>query len=441
MPITKTPTNILVLSLLLFLGFSECVSAAIIHVPADHLTIQAAIDAATTGFDEVVVAPNTYSENIDLKGKAIILRSSGGAEVTTIDGGGSGSVVTCNSGETLATIIEGFTVTDGNGTIQGTSRTGGGILIDNADPTVRNCILLTNQADQGAGIWMNQSDALIERCRFEGNLAQTQLVIAQGFGAGVYVVNSSPVIHNCLFVGNEALFDGSGVFVISNLQMSRPEIINCTFAQNVESVIYTKPKDQLGVIDSFPVVFNCIIWDNNATSINLVNTAVNHCITETIVLGGSGNSTQNPLFLDPDGPDDNPSSFGDNDYRLSCGSPAIDGGGNAAVPGGVTVDFAGQPRFTDDPFSTDCEIDPGTCGTSPIVDIGALEFIPSCLGDVNRDQVVGLTDVLELADAWLASNCSEADNHWCGKVDIDLSGNIDLFDAATFFINFGNCPD
>ena len=49
----------------------------VINVPLDHLTIQGAINAAVNG-DEVVVAPGTYDEIIDLLGKSIIVRSSGG---------------------------------------------------------------------------------------------------------------------------------------------------------------------------------------------------------------------------------------------------------------------------------------------------------------------------------------------------------------------------
>ena len=60
--------------------------ADIINVgPGD--SIQDAIDIALAG-DEIVVAPGTYFENIDLLGKAVTVRSSGGAAVTTIDAQG-----------------------------------------------------------------------------------------------------------------------------------------------------------------------------------------------------------------------------------------------------------------------------------------------------------------------------------------------------------------
>ena len=69
-----------------------------INVPGDYTTIQAAIDAAQTG-ETVLVAPGTYFENINFKGKAITVKSTSGPGVTTIDGGNSGTVVTFNTGE------------------------------------------------------------------------------------------------------------------------------------------------------------------------------------------------------------------------------------------------------------------------------------------------------------------------------------------------------
>src|ERR1700722_19821337 len=88
------------------------VAQTTIHVGPgqSYTTIQAGIDAANAG-DTVLAAPGTYNENIDVKGKAITVTSSGGAVSTIIDGGYKPGVATVvfASGETSASVISGFT--------------------------------------------------------------------------------------------------------------------------------------------------------------------------------------------------------------------------------------------------------------------------------------------------------------------------------------------
>jgi hypothetical protein len=94
------------------------VSGATLHVPRDHKTIQAALDAATPG-DTIEVAAGTYRESIKLK-ERVTLRSSGDdargvvglkrAEATILDGGGAearGPAVILAEGA----VLDGFTVT------------------------------------------------------------------------------------------------------------------------------------------------------------------------------------------------------------------------------------------------------------------------------------------------------------------------------------------
>jgi hypothetical protein len=96
---------------------AEQLNAAVLRVPADHKTIQAAVDAAAAG-DEVLVAAGVYNERIRLKA-GVALRSQGDdaagelglvrAAQTIIDGGGKakeGPGVGMAEGSTL----DGFTI-------------------------------------------------------------------------------------------------------------------------------------------------------------------------------------------------------------------------------------------------------------------------------------------------------------------------------------------
>ena len=97
----------------------DSAQAGELHVPRDHNTIQAAIDAAATG-DTIIVSPGTYKERLRLK-PGLTLRSARDdskgklglkrAEVTVIDGGGKAGKdpgVAMAAGATL----DGFTVTN-----------------------------------------------------------------------------------------------------------------------------------------------------------------------------------------------------------------------------------------------------------------------------------------------------------------------------------------
>ena len=80
----------------LFVDDDNCPGPGDGSVGDPYCSIQTAIDNAVDT-DEIVVAPGTYFETIDLLGKAIIVRSTGGADVTVIDAQFSGRVVTCVS--------------------------------------------------------------------------------------------------------------------------------------------------------------------------------------------------------------------------------------------------------------------------------------------------------------------------------------------------------
>ena len=213
--------------------------ATTIHVPTGQPTIQDGINAAVNG-DTVLVAPGTYVENIDFVGKAITVESSDGADVTTIDGNQTGSVVTFSQGETLLSILDGFKIMNGSGNA-GYSNRGGGIYCSGASPLIRNNIISYNEVlDDGGGIYCSGSphilnnvissnyargehsgyncggggvycsgNALIEGNTISGNSANKIGSSIDGYGGGIETYFSSPTIKNNTVSGN-SIFYGYG---------------------------------------------------------------------------------------------------------------------------------------------------------------------------------------------------------------------------------------
>ena len=125
-----------------------------IHVPADVPTIQGAIESASSG-DTILVAPGTYTENIDFRGKAITVE--GASAATTILQGGSapGAVVKFTSGEGRGSVLSNFTIQGG---VPASVPDAGGIFIYRASPTIQNNVIQNNT---GCGIGGFDSSPLI----------------------------------------------------------------------------------------------------------------------------------------------------------------------------------------------------------------------------------------------------------------------------------------
>lgn len=131
--------------------------SATLEVPGTYPTIQDAISAANVG-DMVLVAPGTYVENLDYLGKAITVKSSGGADVTVIDGNQSGSVLHFHNGEGLDSVLDGFSITNGSGTkTYYQYYAGGGIYCyDHCSPMIINNVFYANPAETGGAIFCQE---------------------------------------------------------------------------------------------------------------------------------------------------------------------------------------------------------------------------------------------------------------------------------------------
>src|SRR5262249_31852328 len=133
---------------------------------------------------------------------------------------------------------------------------------------------------------------------------------------------------------------------------------------------------------------------------------------------GTGNINADPLFM----------NAGNGDLRLQSGSRCIDGGNNDAVPGGMTTDIDGNPRFVDDPSTPDTGH-----GTPPIVDMGAYEYpdLPFHPGDLNCDRSVDAADVGAFVLALLDPAGYRATYPSCdiNNADLNRDGSVDGLDV------------
>lgn len=242
MHLTRAP-----LALALAVAAVACLTAPLfaaeLHVPADFATIQSAVDASVDG-DTVLVAPGTYAEAIDLSGRKITLASEGGAAATILDGltVTTASILTADSGETLETVVRGFTFRDGQGTTAEAcelgGRLGGAIFLRNASLTVLDSVFLSNGSGQlkfpvngGGAIFACNANLTVRNTRFEENHSN--------FGGAVRFSTLSSfaitppthaVFEDTTFVGNGSAHGGAIQIFLGN--SSTATVVRSTFDGN-----------------------------------------------------------------------------------------------------------------------------------------------------------------------------------------------------------------
>jgi len=312
--------------------------AATINVPAEQPTIQAGVDVAISG-DTVLVAPGTYTgddnRDIDCGGKALVLRSASGPELTILKPGGVHfdlhRALVFQSGEDSTTRVEGFTVRNGfwdletsggpaawfsssSPTIENCifenndSHFGGAIRCDRASPTFINCTFESNTAHEGGAIYCRDSSfASFTGCTWRNNQAYD--------GAGLYCnYYSDIVLHECLFIENHAENTGGA---LRTRWWAYPSVVGCTFVRNSTDNQGSSVHGPVGILDRCLIVFGL---GHDPASVG--PSVINCCNifgneygdwTGTIgsQLGMNGNVSLDPRFC------------GDllDDFRLDAGSP------------------------------------------------------------------------------------------------------------------------
>ena len=197
---------------------------------------------------------------------------------------------------------------------------GGGIYNEFGNTTLVDCSFVENTTVNGGAGMFNFNHAIVTaiNCEFIDNAAGGGFFAA---GGGAYnEINTEPHFVDCLFTGNTAEHGGGAIINFT----AHPRITNCTIVGNTSI-------DPGGAMFSFmsdPIVTNTIMWGNVPDEIVDDVKSEPTVISHSIVAGGFASEDGtvhdvDPMFEDP--------SAGD--YRLAAGSPAIDAGNNAAVPG------------------------------------------------------------------------------------------------------------
>ena len=252
------------MSVIIILFATAILNANVIHVPDELPTIQMGIEKAVEG-DTVLVAPGVYFENIYFLGKPITVASyyifekkysyvSG----TTINGSENenpekGSVVSFVSGEDTSSVLVGFTITGGTGTLVEKSQvmSGGGIACLNSGAKIlfnkiEHNTIRSQLPSHGGGIghWPPDDDSY---SIIENNTLSYNTVASDGLSSGgaIDMYGNGRVVDN-IIKGNTSFSSasstkGGGVSAWGRYSDASLKVLENSFYNNKAlSVAYDK---------------------------------------------------------------------------------------------------------------------------------------------------------------------------------------------------------
>ncbi|CAN5361098.1 hypothetical protein BH11BAC1_BH11BAC1_15000 [soil metagenome] len=332
--------------------FFQNTFAVVITVPAQYPTIQAAILASSNG-DTVAVSPGTYFENINFRGKSIVLTSlfyltsdTTYISNTIINGSApvypdTASCIILNSFEDSTTVIQGFTITGGAGTKwfdihgAGTFREGGGILTEFSSPLIQFNIIKDNLVNNTVGVSSTGGGAI--RCGDGNPIIRNNTICnnqAYGYGGGIVLNYCTATIQNNLIVHNSGglVYGGGGIWLTGANTNTQVNVINNTIVNNhvTGTGIYGGKGGAVFVFSIQANLKNNIIWGNTQSAGGPFATFFSGLIDANysdiqIAYTGIGNISTDPLFAD--------SSY----FLLSNASPCIDAGDSSALFNDLTI--------------------------------------------------------------------------------------------------------
>jgi parallel beta-helix repeat protein len=387
--------------------------ARVINVPGDAPTIQAGINAASNG-DMVLVAPGMYREIINFSGKAITVTSSGGASVTIIDGGQQGTVVTFDSNETNASVLNGFTIQNGNA--GGPLQEGGGIDCAGTAPTITNNVIQNNVAGSaGGGVGVGFGSPIIQNNVIRNNsttnglggggvsirgASEAQIIgnvilnnSGNSYGGGIQLwAAGGAIIENNVISGNTGSSNGGGISMYNDASHTviAQNLIEGNTSQDGNGIYWSDPPAVLAdnTITDSPLSQGgaSVVGDSFLGMVGISNNIIvasggaNYAFscTETNFppnllsysdVFSSGGTPYGGMCTNQTGTNGNISAdpkFATNEFALQPSSPAIDTGNNNGI-NLLSADILNNPRIVN-----------GKGGdSSAVVDMGAYEFFPN----------------------------------------------------------------
>ncbi len=148
-----------------------------------------------------------------------------------------------------STQLDGVSITGGNASGSSPHNIGAALYVDNAQPSLHDCILKQNQAESGAAVFaVNWSSPTFVDCVFAENTCQ-------GNGGAFFGITGAPWFSNCTFQDNYALVKGGAICtIICDIQLD-----GCTFGDN-----YTETRGgAICLAGGTPALTECTFIDNS----------------------------------------------------------------------------------------------------------------------------------------------------------------------------------
>jgi len=305
-----------VVCLLVLVVLAGAAKGVILHVPGEYLTIQEAVDAASSG-DEILIAPGTYADPTHMANPpndstlcVVVMRSGitltgSGMGVTFIDGDSTGrgiylrqcqdveirnltihrayaqefgAAIYCydNSSPYIHDVeitgnydgglamtagpqggchprVENCVMTDNE------AKAGGGLDVEpGCDPYIYQCEIVGNRAPFAAGVRLRGS-ATLRNCIINGNYTTSATNV---LGGGVLVKDqSNPLLINCDISGNSVFGDGGGVC----FEDAAGELVRCTVTNNTAIGLESRGAGIAVLSGATPFISGCVVAGNSTT--------------------------------------------------------------------------------------------------------------------------------------------------------------------------------